>query len=151
MSFNWKYFCVLLDFLQHPPINYSTDNYFSLSELIALAVTIIGFTLALELNLTTKNLKFNHPSNLFKFSNLLGYFPIIIHCSLPLTNLTTSQKSASILLDLIWLENVLPKSISYFQIKLSTIVSNQKGLIKLNFFSFIIGLIISLFLLSSHE
>nr|QIP89241.1 NADH dehydrogenase subunit 5 [Crocuta crocuta]QIP89306.1 NADH dehydrogenase subunit 5 [Crocuta crocuta]QIP89319.1 NADH dehydrogenase subunit 5 [Crocuta crocuta] len=120
-------------------------------KLIALMATITGFVLALELSLVTKNLKLNPASNMFKFSNLLGYFPTIIHRSLPLANLTMSQKSASTLLDLIWLENVLPKSISYFQMKSSTIVSNQKGLIKLYFLSFMITLTISLLLLNYHE
>nr|YP_009502688.1 NADH dehydrogenase subunit 5 [Parahyaena brunnea]AWW14512.1 NADH dehydrogenase subunit 5 [Parahyaena brunnea]AWW14525.1 NADH dehydrogenase subunit 5 [Parahyaena brunnea]AWW14538.1 NADH dehydrogenase subunit 5 [Parahyaena brunnea]AWW14551.1 NADH dehydrogenase subunit 5 [Parahyaena brunnea]AWW14564.1 NADH dehydrogenase subunit 5 [Parahyaena brunnea] len=120
-------------------------------KLTALTVTITGFILALELNLMTKNLKLNPASNTFKFSNLLGYFPTITHRSLPLASLTMSQKSASTLLDLIWLENVLPKSISYFQMKSSIIVSNQKGLIKLYFLSFMITLTISLLLLNYHE
>nr|YP_010037219.1 NADH dehydrogenase subunit 5 [Viverra zibetha]QQW47956.1 NADH dehydrogenase subunit 5 [Viverra zibetha] len=119
-------------------------------KLTALAVTIMGFILALELNLTTKNLKFNYPTNLFKFSNLLGYFPIIMHRFPPMMNLIMSQKSASMLLDAIWLENVLPKSISYFQMKTSTIISNQKGLIKLYFLSFLITLTLSLMLLNFH-
>nr|YP_009048754.1 NADH dehydrogenase subunit 5 [Prionodon pardicolor]AID15800.1 NADH dehydrogenase subunit 5 [Prionodon pardicolor] len=117
----------------------------------ALAVTIMGFVLALELNLATKNLKFDHPSNLFKFSTLLGYFPTIMHRFPPMINLTMSQKSASMLLDLIWLENVLPKSISYFQMKSSTVVTNQKGLIKLYFLSFMITLALGLLLLNFHE
>lgn len=45
----------------------------------ALAVTILGFILALEINRTIPNLKLNYRSNLFKFSNLLGYFPMILH------------------------------------------------------------------------
>nr|YP_010037063.1 NADH dehydrogenase subunit 5 [Proteles cristata]AZM31697.1 NADH dehydrogenase subunit 5 [Proteles cristata]AZM31710.1 NADH dehydrogenase subunit 5 [Proteles cristata]AZM31723.1 NADH dehydrogenase subunit 5 [Proteles cristata]AZM31749.1 NADH dehydrogenase subunit 5 [Proteles cristata]QQW47644.1 NADH dehydrogenase subunit 5 [Proteles cristata] len=120
-------------------------------KLTALAATAMGFALALELNLVAKNLKLNPPSNTLKFSSLLGYFPTIIHRSLPLANLTMSQKSASTLLDLIWLESALPKSISYFQMKSSTIVSNQKGLIKLYFLSFMITLMISLLLLNYHE
>nr|UEC44324.1 NADH dehydrogenase subunit 5 [Panthera uncia] len=120
-------------------------------KLTALAVTITGFILALELNLATKNLKFKYPSNLFKFSSFLGYFPIVMH-RLPSTmGLTMSQKSASMLLDMIWLENVLPKSISHFQMKMSTIVSNQKGLVKLYFLSFMITLTLSLLLLNFHE
>nr|AJP76798.1 NADH dehydrogenase subunit 5 [Panthera leo]AYM32525.1 NADH dehydrogenase subunit 5 [Panthera leo] len=120
-------------------------------KLTALAMTITGFILALELNLAAKNLKFKYPSNLFKFSNLLGYFPTVMH-RLPSTmSLTMSQKSASMLLDMIWLESVLPKSISHFQMKMSTIVSNQKGLVKLYFLSFMITLTLSLLLLSFHE
>nr|APQ40321.1 NADH dehydrogenase subunit 5 [Viverricula indica] len=120
-------------------------------KLTALAVTIMGFILALELNLATKNLKFNYPKYSFKFSNLLGYFPIIMHRFPPTVNLTMSQKSASMLLDAIWLENVLPKTISYSQMKTSTAISNQKGLIKLYFLSFLITLILSLILLNFHE
>nr|YP_009178525.1 NADH dehydrogenase subunit 5 [Leopardus wiedii]AKE36348.1 NADH dehydrogenase subunit 5 [Leopardus wiedii] len=119
-------------------------------KLTALAVTITGFILALELNLAAKNLKFKYPSNLFKFSNLLGYFPIVMHRLPPTMSLTMGQKSASMLLDMIWLENVLPKSISYFQMKMSTAVSNQKGLVKLYFLSFMITLILSLSLLNFH-
>nr|QBM11050.1 NADH dehydrogenase subunit 5 [Puma concolor] len=120
-------------------------------KLTALAVTITGFILALELNLATKNLKFKYPSNLFKFSSLLGYFPTVMHRLPSKMSLTMSQKSASMLLDTIWLENVLPKSISYFQMKMSTTVSNQKGLVKLYFLSFMITLTLSLLLLNYHE
>nr|AMO01556.2 NADH dehydrogenase subunit 5 [Pardofelis marmorata] len=120
-------------------------------KLAALAVTITGFILALELNLATKNLKFKYPTHPFKFSNLLGYFPIVMHRLPSKMSLTMSQKSASMLLDMIWLENALPKSISYFQMKMSTTVSNQKGLVKLYFMSFMITLTLSLLLLNFHE
>ncbi|YP_009178434.1 NADH dehydrogenase subunit 5 (mitochondrion) [Herpailurus yagouaroundi] len=120
-------------------------------KLTALAVTITGFILALELNLMAKNLKFKYPSNIFKFSNLLGYFPIVMHRLPSKMSLTMSQKSASMLLDTIWLENVLPKSISFFQMKMSTTVSNQKGLVKLYFLSFMITLTLGLLFLNYHE
>nr|AIA61482.1 NADH dehydrogenase subunit 5 [Vulpes zerda] len=119
-------------------------------KMAALAVTILGFILALELNLTMQGLKFNHPSQYFKFSNLLGYYPTIMHRLTPKMTLHMSQKSASMLLDHIWLESVLPKSISFFQMKSSTLISNQKGLIKLYFLSFMITMTLSLSILSYH-
>nr|ARC95594.1 NADH dehydrogenase subunit 5 [Herpestes brachyurus hosei] len=134
-----------------PPMNMPQMTMPSHLKLMALAVTITGFILALELNLATKNLKFNYPSNFSKFSNLLGYFPIIMHRSLPLANLNMSQKSASMLLDTIWLENVMPKTISHFQMKSSSTVSNQKGLIKLYFLSFMITMILTILLINFHE
>lgn len=70
-------------------------------KITALAVTILGFILALEISNMTYNLKFNYPSSPFKFSNQLGYYPTIIHRLTPHMNLTISQKSASSLLDLI--------------------------------------------------
>uniref|UniRef100_UPI0030DF7BF1 NADH dehydrogenase subunit 5 n=1 Tax=Bisbalus citus TaxID=3127178 RepID=UPI0030DF7BF1 len=120
-------------------------------KMMALAVTILGFILALEISNITQNLKFNYSSNSFKFSNMLGYFPTIMHRLIPYMNLTMSQKSASSLLDLIWLENVLPKTISLMQTKMSIMITDQKGLIKLYFLSFLITIIISTILFNFHE
>nr|YP_007625169.1 NADH dehydrogenase subunit 5 [Ovibos moschatus]ACI24585.1 NADH dehydrogenase subunit 5 [Ovibos moschatus]AHG98717.1 NADH dehydrogenase subunit 5 [Ovibos moschatus] len=120
-------------------------------KMTALAITALGFILALEISNMTYLLKFNYPSNIFKFSNLLGYYPTIMHRLTPYTNLTMSQKSASSLLDLIWLETILPKTISMTQTKMSTVVTNQKGLIKLYFLSFLITILISMILFNFHE
>nr|QKN19064.1 NADH dehydrogenase subunit 5 [Rousettus amplexicaudatus] len=114
----------------------------------AMLVTLLGFIVALELSTATQNLKLTSPSSYLKFSNLLGYFPTIMHRLQPLANLLTSQKVASMLLDLAWLENTLPKSISFFQMKTSTLISSQKGQIKLYFLSFLITLTLSLTMLN---
>nr|YP_008578502.1 NADH dehydrogenase subunit 5 [Vampyrum spectrum]CDF66118.1 ND5 [Vampyrum spectrum] len=113
-------------------------------KLTALTVTLMGFILALELNLMALNLKPKTPSYPLKFSTLLGYFPTIIHRLPPMTNLMFSQKSASSLLDLIWLESILPKTVSLAQLKASTLVSSQKGLIKLYFLSFLVTFLLTL-------
>ncbi|YP_007625143.1 NADH dehydrogenase subunit 5 (mitochondrion) [Capricornis sumatraensis] len=120
-------------------------------KMTALAITALGFILALEISNMTHTLKFSYPSNIFKFSNLLGYYPAIMHRLAPYTNLTMSQKSASSLLDLIWLETILPKTISTTQMKMSTMVTNQKGLIKLYFLSFLITILTSMILFNFHE
>nr|YP_007626456.1 NADH dehydrogenase subunit 5 [Okapia johnstoni]AEP21842.1 NADH dehydrogenase subunit 5 [Okapia johnstoni] len=120
-------------------------------KMTALAVTALGFILALEISNMTQNLKFKHPSNIFKFSNQLGYFPTIMHRLAPHMSLTMSQKSASSLLDLMWLENILPKTTALAQVKMSTMITNQKGLIKLYFLSFLITILISMILFNFHE
>nr|UFP91236.1 NADH dehydrogenase subunit 5 [Scaptonyx fusicaudus] len=120
-------------------------------KLTALTVTILGFMLAMELNLMTQYLKFPTPTTSHKFSNQLGFFPIIIHRTLTKINLSLSQKSASMLLDLTWMENILPKTIAYSQISASTLVANQKGLLKLYFLSFLITLMLGLILFNFHE
>nr|YP_007626651.1 NADH dehydrogenase subunit 5 [Rusa timorensis]AEP22167.1 NADH dehydrogenase subunit 5 [Rusa timorensis] len=120
-------------------------------KMMALTVTILGFILALEISNMTQNLKFNYPTNIFKFSNMLGYFPTIMHRLAPYMNLTMSQKSASSLLDLIWLENILPKTTSLIQTKMSIMVTNQKGLIKLYFLSFLVTITVSMILFNFHE
>nr|YP_313615.1 NADH dehydrogenase subunit 5 [Rousettus aegyptiacus]BAE20242.1 NADH dehydrogenase subunit 5 [Rousettus aegyptiacus] len=117
-------------------------------KITAMLITLLGFIVALELNMATQNLKLTPPSKYLKFSNLLGYFPTVMHRLQPLINLLASQKVASMLLDLTWLENALPKSISSFQMKTSTLISSQKGQIKLYFLSFLITLTLSLITLN---
>nr|YP_009092853.1 NADH dehydrogenase subunit 5 [Myotis brandtii]AIR12690.1 NADH dehydrogenase subunit 5 [Myotis brandtii]ALC78938.1 NADH dehydrogenase subunit 5 [Myotis brandtii]WAQ70377.1 NADH dehydrogenase subunit 5 [Myotis brandtii]WAQ70390.1 NADH dehydrogenase subunit 5 [Myotis brandtii]WAQ70403.1 NADH dehydrogenase subunit 5 [Myotis brandtii] len=119
-------------------------------KLTALFVTLAGFAMALELSYMTQSLKYKHPSTMFKFSTMLGYFPLTMHRLSPLTSLTMSQKSATMLLDLIWLENTLPKLISKIQQNTSVMVSNQKGLIKLYFLSFLITMVLALIIFNFH-
>nr|AID60789.1 NADH dehydrogenase subunit 5 [Capreolus capreolus]AID60828.1 NADH dehydrogenase subunit 5 [Capreolus pygargus] len=134
-----------------PPTTIPQMTMPSYLKMMALAVTVLGFILALEISNMTQNLKFNYPSNTFKFSNMLGYFPTIMHRLAPYMNLMMSQKSASSLLDLIWLENILPKTTSLIQMKMSIMITNQKGLIKLYFLSFLVTIIISIVLFNFHE
>nr|YP_009414963.1 NADH dehydrogenase subunit 5 [Allocebus trichotus]AIW64360.1 NADH dehydrogenase subunit 5 [Allocebus trichotus]AIW64373.1 NADH dehydrogenase subunit 5 [Allocebus trichotus] len=120
-----------------PPMNIPQMTMPVYLKMMALMVTILGFTLAMELNIMTNNFKLKSPLNLFKFSNLLGFFPTIIHRPIPLLNLYPSQNTASLLLDLTWLEKSMPKATSTMQMTTSITISNQKGLIKLYFMSFI--------------
>nr|UTE82588.1 NADH dehydrogenase subunit 5 [Propithecus verreauxi]UTE82601.1 NADH dehydrogenase subunit 5 [Propithecus verreauxi] len=130
-----------------PPMNLPQMTMPIYLKLTALMVTITGFALAMELNLMTKNLKFKLPSNMFKFSEQLGYFPITMHRLVPSLNLSMSQKTASLLLDLIWLEKTMPKNLSHLQMTTSIVVSNQKGLIKLYFFTFLTSILLTTLLI----
>nr|YP_009020694.1 NADH dehydrogenase subunit 5 [Mesoplodon grayi]AHL67318.1 NADH dehydrogenase subunit 5 [Mesoplodon grayi] len=120
-------------------------------KLTALMMTTLGFILALEISLNTQYLKYTYISNFSKFSTLLGYFPTIMHRLPPYLNLSASQKLSTSLLDLTWLETILPKTASYIQMKASTLTSNQQGLIKLYFMSFLITIVLSLILFNYHE
>nr|QHV35765.1 NADH dehydrogenase subunit 5 [Hyperoodon ampullatus]QHV36012.1 NADH dehydrogenase subunit 5 [Hyperoodon ampullatus]QHV36246.1 NADH dehydrogenase subunit 5 [Hyperoodon ampullatus]QHV37091.1 NADH dehydrogenase subunit 5 [Hyperoodon ampullatus] len=120
-------------------------------KLTALMVTTLGFILALEINLNTQYLKHTHTSNFSNFSTLLGYFPTIMHRLPPHLNLSMSQKLSTSLLDLTWLEIILPKITSLVQTKASTLTSNQQGLIKLYFLSFLITITLSLMLFNYPE
>nr|ANA91141.1 NADH dehydrogenase subunit 5 [Presbytis femoralis femoralis]QTJ25149.1 NADH dehydrogenase subunit 5 [Presbytis femoralis]QTJ25162.1 NADH dehydrogenase subunit 5 [Presbytis femoralis]QTJ25175.1 NADH dehydrogenase subunit 5 [Presbytis femoralis]QTJ25188.1 NADH dehydrogenase subunit 5 [Presbytis femoralis] len=111
-------------------------------KLLALCMTALGFLVALDLTLMTNNLKMMTPSHMFKFSNMLGYFPTTIHRAIPYQNLIMSQNLAFLLLDSIWLEKSMPKMISHTHIISSVIVTAQKGMIKLYFLSFLIPLIL---------
>lgn len=62
----------------------------------ALTVTIIGLLTALELaSLTNKQYKPTPNLSPHHFSNILGYFPIIIHRLTPKLNLVLGQTIAS--------------------------------------------------------
>nr|UUJ37266.1 NADH dehydrogenase subunit 5 [Sciurus anomalus] len=110
----------------------------------ALFITIMGFMIAMELNQLTLNLKLNFYSHTSKFSTLLGYYPNTMHRLCPHLDLSISQKLASSLLDQIWLEKAAPKLIANMQSLASTLTSNQKGLIKLYFLSFLVSISLAL-------
>ncbi|YP_423959.1 NADH dehydrogenase subunit 5 (mitochondrion) [Lipotes vexillifer] len=120
-------------------------------KLTALTMTALGFILALEINTYTQNLKYPCPSNFTKFSTLLGYFPTIMHRLPTHLNLTTNQKLMTSLLDLAWTEIIMPKTMTSMQLKASILTSNQKGLIKSYFLSFLISLTLSMILFNYFE
>nr|YP_009110015.1 NADH dehydrogenase subunit 5 [Lepus tolai]AIV00408.1 NADH dehydrogenase subunit 5 [Lepus tolai] len=117
-------------------------------KLTALFVTILGFSIAMELNQLSLHLKMSTQSNSFNFSNMLGFFPATMHRLLPYINLSASQNVATLLLDMTWTEKAIPKNISDIQILASTSVSSQKGLIKFYSLSFLISMLLALFILT---
>nr|QIJ99409.1 NADH dehydrogenase subunit 5 [Ochotona thibetana sacraria] len=116
-------------------------------KMAALTVTILGFLLAMELNQLTLNLKLNPHSKPFYFSNLLGFFPTTMHRLIPYTSLLFSLNTATITLDMTWTEKAIPKTIANIQMHMSSLVSTQKGLIKLYFLAFLISIILAIFIL----
>nr|QYK91833.1 NADH dehydrogenase subunit 5 [Neodon sp. l BGI-2019] len=110
-------------------------------KITALVVTIAGFVIALDLNNLTSNLKPAKPLHSNSFSTSLGYFPTITHRLLPLKTLNTSFKTALTMLDLIWLEKAIPKATSTIHTTTASVLSNQKGMVKLYFLSFLVTLI----------
>nr|YP_003097146.1 NADH dehydrogenase subunit 5 [Tscherskia triton]ABS28787.1 NADH dehydrogenase subunit 5 [Tscherskia triton] len=111
-------------------------------KMTAMMITIVGFSIALELNNLTNNLKLYKPSSLSLFSTSLGYFTLTLHRLLPKKYLTMSFNTALATLDLTWFEKAIPKSTSIANSKMSQIMTNQKGLIKLYFLSFLISLLV---------
>nr|YP_009577692.1 NADH dehydrogenase subunit 5 [Elephantulus edwardii]QBG64595.1 NADH dehydrogenase subunit 5 [Elephantulus edwardii] len=116
-------------------------------KMTAMTVTVLGLILAMELNILATKLKMNQPSTLHNFSNMLGYYPNTMHRLPTYKSLNSSLNLASTTLDLIWLENTLPKNISMIHKMSSINLTNQKGLIKLYFLSFLVTLCLSLLLI----
>nr|YP_010976038.1 NADH dehydrogenase subunit 5 [Crystallaria asprella]WNX94319.1 NADH dehydrogenase subunit 5 [Crystallaria asprella] len=103
-----------------------------LLKLAALIVTIGGLLIALELaSLTSKQLKPTPYLAPHHFSNMLGFFPMIIHRIAPKINLTLGQTIASQMVDQTWLEKSGPKAMISLNTPLITTTSNmQRGMIK---------------------
>nr|WPW52175.1 NADH dehydrogenase subunit 5 [Mus musculus domesticus]WPW52188.1 NADH dehydrogenase subunit 5 [Mus musculus domesticus]WPW52201.1 NADH dehydrogenase subunit 5 [Mus musculus domesticus] len=114
----------------------------------ALIISVLGFLIALELNNLTMKLSMNKANPYSSFSTLLGFFPSIIHRITPMKPLNLSLKTSLTLLDLIWLEKTIPKSTSTLHTNMTTLTTNQKGLIKLYFMSFLISIILIIILYS---
>nr|AZJ16623.1 NADH dehydrogenase subunit 5 [Siganus sutor] len=103
-----------------------------LLKLAALIVTILGLLLAFELaSLTSKQLKPSPKLPTHHFSNMLGFFPHIIHRLTPKLNLVLGQAIASQMVDQTSLEKTGPKAIASLNMPLITTTSNaQQGMIK---------------------
>lgn len=134
-----------------PPLKTQIMTIPLLLKLAAIVVTIIGALIALELaSLTGKQLKTTPLIPTHHFSNMLGFFPAIIHRLTPKMSLALGQFIASQTIDQTWLEKTGPKAIPYLNSFTSTATDNiQKGFIKtylsLFFFTLILAII---FLLS---
>nr|ATI25128.1 NADH dehydrogenase subunit 5 [Erromyzon kalotaenia] len=101
-------------------------------KMAALAVTIIGLLTAMELTaLTNKQYKTSPITHTHHFSNMLGYFPSVIHRLLPKLNLTLGQRAATQMVDQTWFEAAGPKGASSTQVKMAKTISDaQRGMIK---------------------
>nr|NP_542240.1 NADH dehydrogenase subunit 5 [Tachyglossus aculeatus]CAC88020.1 NADH dehydrogenase subunit 5 [Tachyglossus aculeatus] len=144
---------VIAGFLLTTFINPTTLNPTTMPlyiKMAAITVTLLGFLLALELYMATNNLTHKPHSQIYSFSNLLGYFPLIIHRKPTTQNFSLSQSMATMLIDLTWFEKSGPKGISAQQMTFSSsITETQKGLMKIYFLSFLITpLIIIMFFLT---
>nr|YP_008474651.1 NADH dehydrogenase subunit 5 [Variola albimarginata]AGI78275.1 NADH dehydrogenase subunit 5 [Variola albimarginata] len=118
-------------------------------KLAALAVTITGLLLALELaSLTSKQFKSTPLLSPHHFSNMLGFFPAIIHRFTPKLNLVLGQTVASQMIDQTWLEKTGPKATATLNIPLITTTSNtQQGIIKTYLALFLLTLSLATILL----
>nr|YP_010372842.1 NADH dehydrogenase subunit 5 [Xenolumpenus longipterus]UPE50479.1 NADH dehydrogenase subunit 5 [Xenolumpenus longipterus] len=121
-----------------------------LLKLAALIVTILGLLLALELaSLTNKQHQKTPHLPLHHFSNMLGFFPSIVHRLTPKLNLVLGQTVASQMLDQTWIEKVGPKAVASSNIPLVTTTSNtQQGLIKTYLALFLLSLTLALLMVT---
>nr|YP_009917906.1 NADH dehydrogenase subunit 5 [Caecobarbus geertsii]QLM01941.1 NADH dehydrogenase subunit 5 [Caecobarbus geertsii] len=115
-----------------------------ITKTMALLVTITGLMTAMELaNLTSKQVKIIPTIKIHHFSNMLGFFPAIIHRLLPKLKLTLGQAAAT-QLDKTWLETIGPKSLATTQTTMAKTMNNiTRGMIKTYLTIFLLTLILA--------
>nr|UEX93258.1 NADH dehydrogenase subunit 5 [Gymnothorax niphostigmus] len=117
----------------------------SLLKLGALIVTIMGLLMAMELaNLTNKQLKMTPEIKTHNFSNMLGYYPSIIHRTFPKAMLILGQTAATQAVDQSWFEKAGPKGTAMTQVSMIKVTNDpQQGLIKTYLSAFLLTSIIA--------
>nr|YP_010451186.1 NADH dehydrogenase subunit 5 [Acentronura tentaculata]UTV00967.1 NADH dehydrogenase subunit 5 [Acentronura tentaculata] len=115
-------------------------------KLAALMVSVLGLLLALELaNNSSKQLKSVPVQTPHMFSNMLGFYPAVLHRFTPNNTLLLGQKIASQMIDTTWMEKVGPKAIVKLNKPMVTNTSNaQSGAIKTFLMLFILTLMLAL-------
>nr|AJQ18013.1 NADH dehydrogenase subunit 5 [Chagunius nicholsi] len=113
-------------------------------KMAAIMVTIIGFIAAMELaNMATKQMKVTTPAHTYYFSNMLGFFPTIMHRVLPTFKLTMGQSVAT-QFDKTWLESVGPKGLGFAQKTMAKVTNNiTRGMIKTYLTIFLLTLMLA--------
>nr|BAV89510.1 NADH dehydrogenase subunit 5 [Gymnogobius heptacanthus] len=121
-----------------------------LLKLAALTVTILGLLIALELaHLTNKQFKPTPNLTTHHFSNMLGFYPTVMHRLPPQLNLFLGQYIAAQMIDQTWLDKTGPKAVYTTTLPLITTTSNaQQGMVKTFLALFFLTFVLALLLLS---
>nr|YP_636890.1 NADH dehydrogenase subunit 5 [Sirembo imberbis]BAC23200.1 NADH dehydrogenase subunit 5 [Sirembo imberbis] len=114
-------------------------------KLAALLVTVLGVLTALELaSLASKQLKPTPTLAPYRFSNMLGFFPAVLHHFMPKLTLVLGQTVAAQTMDQTWMEKTGPKAIPQLNLPMISWASNmQRGMIMAAPTSLVISLILT--------
>nr|YP_009178148.1 NADH dehydrogenase subunit 5 [Macropharyngodon negrosensis]AJW75439.1 NADH dehydrogenase subunit 5 [Macropharyngodon negrosensis] len=115
-------------------------------KMAAIIVTLFGLFIAIELaSIVAKQFKATPYSTPHRFSNMLGFFPMVVHRGVPKMSMTMGQKLAGQVVDQTWLEKVGPKAvISSNQPMISTMSNLQRGLLLTHLAMFVLTLTLAI-------
>nr|WNX94917.1 NADH dehydrogenase subunit 5 [Macrhybopsis hyostoma] len=117
-------------------------------KMAALMVAVIGLLVAMELAAKTNNpYKTTYNKSPHHFSNMLGYFPSLMHRLSPKASLTLGRSIAT-KLDQTWYQTAGPKAMTFSQMMLAHMVSNiSRGTIKKFLTIFLLTMILAVTLI----
>nr|YP_009348667.1 NADH dehydrogenase subunit 5 [Nocomis biguttatus]WNX94618.1 NADH dehydrogenase subunit 5 [Nocomis biguttatus]BAW88103.1 NADH dehydrogenase subunit 5 [Nocomis biguttatus] len=100
-------------------------------KVMALIVSVTGLLVAMELAAKTNNpLKTSYKASMHHFSNMLGYFPTLMHRLSPKSGLIIGRLTANEL-DQMWLQTAGPKGVAFTQMMLAKTMNDiSRGTIK---------------------
>nr|YP_002364598.1 NADH dehydrogenase subunit 5 [Eurystomus orientalis]ABY26867.1 NADH dehydrogenase subunit 5 [Eurystomus orientalis] len=117
----------------------------TLTKTAAIAVTVLGIAMALELTNMAHNLTQPKQTNLTNFSSMLGFFNHLTHRTASTNLLTSGQKIASHLIDLSWYKKMGPEGLADLQLSATkTTTPLHNGLIKAYLGSFALSILIAI-------
>nr|YP_010990536.1 NADH dehydrogenase subunit 5 [Iberochondrostoma almacai]WOX00241.1 NADH dehydrogenase subunit 5 [Iberochondrostoma almacai] len=116
-------------------------------KMAALIVTITGLLVAMELAaMTNKQVKATPTASVHHFSNMLGYFPALMHRLSPKANLILGQTIAT-KLDQTWFQAAGPKGLTLTQMMMAKMVADiPRGMIKAYLTIFLLTLALAVLL-----
>nr|YP_009178005.1 NADH dehydrogenase subunit 5 [Notophthalmus perstriatus]AJW75296.1 NADH dehydrogenase subunit 5 [Notophthalmus perstriatus] len=96
-------------------------------KLTALLVTLMGLLMAIDIaNFSTKQ-----KTNMYTFSNMLAFYPMLLHRLTPKTKLSFGQNISTHITDILWYEKSGPKGTSNQMLPpIKTTTNLQTGMIK---------------------
>nr|ASN74079.1 NADH dehydrogenase subunit 5 [Salamandra lanzai] len=108
-------------------------------KMLAVLVTLMGLLIAMDLSKFLQKQKFT----LHTFSNMLAFFPSILHRLAPKTKLNLGQNISTHITDNTWYEEAGPKNTANLQLPLIKTTTNlQEGLIKTYMMTFMVSIML---------
>nr|QPP19888.1 NADH dehydrogenase subunit 5 [Cynoglossus monopus] len=127
-----------------PPQTIPTLTMSLTTKITAILITLMGLGLGYMVSKATSTQAKPLPNLKPHFTTLLGFFPTIVHRSIPKITLSIGQIISYQLTDQIWLKLMGPEALSKSSLSMSKHVNMiQQGVIKLHLMTFLIAILLT--------
>nr|YP_097060.1 NADH dehydrogenase subunit 5 [Eurycea bislineata]AAU20497.1 NADH dehydrogenase subunit 5 [Eurycea bislineata] len=131
-----------------PPTNPQIMTMSLTLKMLALLITLAGLITAIDI----MNIMSTTKMKLYAFSNLLAFFPHIIHRFSPKSKMLMGQNLATTITDMSWYEKAMPKGMCNQQLPfIKTTTTTQTGLLKTYMLVFLISALLTVIMVSNSS